>query len=100
MVDGSGNGRHGNACRDDIGGIGMVYVYGGTLSQTFGPGGAGASISALVATAVGGSFISMVLSAIGQGMASQMAKILTTLACIGIVVAAVGRTLGTLGISI
>jgi hypothetical protein len=78
----------------------MVITFGGTMTQTFGPNGAGASISALVCTAVGGAFITMVLSAIGQGMAGQMVKIMTTLACLGIVVAAVARALGTLGISL
>jgi formiminotetrahydrofolate cyclodeaminase len=70
------------------------------MSQNFAPGGAGASISALVGVAVGGAFISMVLSSIGQGLASQLTKIMTTLACIGIVVAAVAKTLSTLGISL
>lgn len=78
----------------------MVYTYGGTMTQTFGPGGAGASISVLVGVAVGGSLISMVLSAIGHGMAANMIKMLSTLTCIGIVVAAVAKTLGMLGISL
>ena len=78
----------------------MTITFGSTLTETFGPGGAGASISALVCTAIGGSFIGMVTSALGLGMASNMVKIMTTLACIGIVVASVGKTLGSLGISL
>ena len=78
----------------------MVITMGNSLTQTFGPGGAGASITTLVCTAIGGSFVSMVTSALGLGMATNMIKIMTTLACIGIVVAAVAKTLGSLGISL
>ena len=77
----------------------MIATFGGTVTQTFGPGGSASSVSLLVGTAIGGSFASMVTGALGMGNVSSQIKIVTTLACIGICIGAVAKTLGTLGIS-
>jgi len=78
----------------------MTYTFGGTLTQTFGPNGPAASISAIVVTAIGSSLLSMVLSTLGHGTAANIVKAVSTLVCIGILVAAVTKTLSTLGISL
>ena len=78
----------------------ITYTVGGTITQQFAPGGAGASITALVGVAVGGSIASMVLSAIGQGFVSNIVKIVSTLTCVAILIGAVTKTLSMLGISL
>jgi hypothetical protein len=77
----------------------VVITFGGMVTSTFGPGGPAASVTYLTGTAIGGAVASMILSAIGQGAAASFVRIVTTMACIGILIASVGRTLGALGIS-
>lgn len=77
----------------------MVYTFGGTVTDTFGPGGPAASVTALLAIAIGGSLFQMLASAFGQGNIAGMIKVLVTLSCIGIVIAAIARTLASLGMS-
>ena len=77
----------------------MVITFGGTVTDVFGSGGAASSVTALLATAIGGSVASMIAGVMGQSTIGSMIKVLTTLSCIGIMIGAVARTLGSLGMS-
>ena len=56
-------------------------------------------MTALLATAIGGAVAGQIASVMGQGTIASMIKVLTTLSCIGIMIGAVAKTLGSLGMS-
>jgi hypothetical protein len=71
-----------------------MFVFGGVASATFAAGGPGFAIVQLLVIAAFGSLVGYILSALGQGQISNMTKLLTVFACIGIVIAQVMKAIG------